>query len=106
VTQINPNPGFIQQLKKYCEHQGIKCDFQGNYVPHVRENSNSKQIHSYSAKKDVRVLKRDDPPSPLLKIEKASVKQRVSEKLIAYNEDIVDPIEKPCKLEQKVVIFS
>lgn len=40
--QINPNKGFIEQLKKYALQEGLTCNFDYEEVPVPRERSFSK----------------------------------------------------------------
>ena len=42
LIKINPNPGFIEQLKKYAKAEGIKCDMRGDYLQVLRGNSMSR----------------------------------------------------------------
>ncbi len=52
--QINPNKGFIEQLKKYAQEEGLKCDFMGEEVPVIRERSRSRQNRILSASLDLK----------------------------------------------------
>ena len=42
LMQINPNKGFIEQLKKYALQEGLTCNFDYEEVPVPRERSFSK----------------------------------------------------------------
>jgi hypothetical protein len=46
--QINPNRGFIEQLKKYAQQEGLKCNFEYEEVPNIRERSCSRGKHTQS----------------------------------------------------------
>lgn len=52
--QINPNKGFIEQLKKYAQEEGLKCDFMGVEVPEIKERSRSRQSRILSASLDLK----------------------------------------------------
>jgi hypothetical protein len=70
LHKINPNPGFLQQLQKYSESLGIKCDFHEKKVPALRDSSASRQVRAHSLRKERTPLKIPEPLTPVPHVEK------------------------------------
>lgn len=60
----------MDQLKKYCQQLGVRCDFEGECISPLRDSSASKQIRTYSAKKYQSSQKWHGLLGPLGQIEK------------------------------------
>lgn len=73
MIKINPNKGFIEQLKKYAEQEGLKCNFDYEEVPSPKERSPAKRKISYSKSKDK--IKKQLYNFPTAMIRKPSEKQ-------------------------------
>jgi hypothetical protein len=75
----------MDQLKKYCQQLGVRCDFQGECISPLRESPASKQIRTYSAKKYQSSLKRPELLAPLMQIQKDIQNARLSEIFIKHD---------------------
>jgi hypothetical protein len=54
IIQINPNKGFIEQLKKYAEQEGLKCNFDYEEVPTPKDRSPLKRKISSKSKEKIK----------------------------------------------------
>jgi hypothetical protein len=54
--QINPNKGFMEQLKKYAAAEGIKCEMSRDYLEVLRGRSASRSKRGVSQDKLKRTL--------------------------------------------------
>lgn len=102
LSQINPNKGFIEQLKKYAQEEGLKCDFDGSQVPYLGKRSVSHQKHQRvlsgsSDKNCTKIHYKPNLQEKQWKIEDLSVKQAKTE---GYARNMKKEEEKSDKLDE------
>jgi hypothetical protein len=81
-TQINPNTGFLEQLRNYAEQLGLKNDFKQIHLTPRKEHSLAKQKRLLSAPKDKNTPKLIEQPSI-----SDSLREKLSE--ITHKPDII-----------------